>query len=88
MTVVYSNSELRSNLSAVLAAVVDDQEEAVITGPGREDVVIVPRATYDSLREMAYLMRSPANAAHITEAIERLNAGQGEEHDLIDPDAE
>jgi len=86
--VVYSNSELRADLAAVLTAVVEDQEEAVITGPGREDVVIVPRTLYDSMRETAYLMRSPVNAARITAAIEELEAGRGVERELIDPDAE
>jgi antitoxin YefM len=33
-----------------------------------------------------FLLRSPANAARLRQAIERLEAGGGEVHDLIDPD--
>jgi antitoxin YefM len=31
-------------------------------------------------------MRSPANARRLLDAMERLEAGQGEHHDLIDAD--
>jgi len=39
-----------------------------------------------SLRETAYLMRSPANARRLLDAMERLEAGRGEAHDLIETD--
>ena len=34
----------------------------------------------------AYLMRSPANARRLLDAMERLEAGRGQAHDLIDTD--
>ncbi|MEO0011800.1 MAG: hypothetical protein RLZZ535_189 [Cyanobacteriota bacterium] len=34
--------------------------------------------------ETLYLMRSPANAQHLMEAIARDQAGEGEYHELID----
>jgi antitoxin YefM len=48
-------------------------------------VVIVSLADFESLRETAYLMRSPANARRLLDAMERLEGGEGEEHPLVDP---
>lgn len=39
-----------------------------------------------SLRETAYLMRSPANARRLLDAMEELDAGAGVQHDLFDPE--
>jgi antitoxin YefM len=65
---------------------VDDREEIVITRAGHEPVVIVSLAEFESLRETAYLLRSPANARRLLDAMERLEAGTGEPHDLVDVD--
>ena len=65
---------------------VDDREEVVITRAGHEPVVIVSLEEYESLRETAYLMRSPANARRLLDAIERLEAGSGAEHELVETD--
>ncbi|MFW5469755.1 hypothetical protein ACOCJ4_06885 [Knoellia sp. CPCC 206435] len=40
----------------------------------------------ESLRETAYLMRSPANARRLLDAMERLEAGGGGVHDPVDTD--
>ena len=37
---------------------------------------------YESLKETAYLLRSPENARRLLGAIERLEGGGGEQHDL------
>jgi antitoxin YefM len=65
---------------------VNDREEVVITRAGHEPVVIVSLADFESLRETAYLMRSPANARRLLDAMERLEAGDGRPRDLIDLD--
>jgi len=62
---------------------VDDREEVVITRAGHESVVIVSLADFESMRETAYLMRSPANARRLLDAMERLEAGKGEPHELV-----
>lgn len=79
-----SYTESRANYAAMLDAVVDDREEVVITRAGHEPVVVVSLDDYESLRETAYLMRSPANARRLLDAIERLESDQGVEHSLID----
>lgn len=79
-----SYTESRARYAEVLDSVVADREEVVITRAGHEPVVIVSLADFESLRETAYLMRSPANARRLLDAMERLEAGEGAEHALID----
>lgn len=79
-----SYTESRARYAEVLDSVVDDREEVVITRAGHEPVVIVSLADFESLRETAYLMRSPANARRLLDAMERLEFGAGEAHDLVD----
>lgn len=77
-------TESRARYAEVLDGVVNDREEVVITRAGHESVVIVSLDDYESLRETAYLMRSPANARRLLDAMERLEADRGEPHGLID----
>ncbi len=81
-----SYTESRARYAEVLDGVVNDREEVVITRAGHEPVVIVSLAEYESLRETAYLLRSPANARRLLDAMERLEHGRGERHDLIETD--
>lgn len=81
-----SYTESRARYAEVLDSVVDDREEVVITRAGHEPVVIMSLADFESLRETAYLMRSPTNARRLLDAMERLESGRGATHDLIDPD--
>jgi len=81
-----SYTESRARYAEVLDSVVNDREEVVITRAGHEPVVLMSLADFESLREIAYLMRSPANARRLLDAMERLEAGRGEQHDLIDAD--
>lgn len=81
-----SYTESRARYAEVLDSVVNDREEVVITRAGHEPVVLMSLADFESLRETAYLMRSPANARRLLDAMERLEAGHGEQHDLLDAD--
>lgn len=84
-----SYSESRRRYAEVLDSVVDDREEVVITRSGHEPVVMVSLDDFESLKETAYLMRSPANARRLLDSIERLEAGEGRERPLAEaPDAE
>lgn len=79
-----SYTESRANYAQVLDAVTDDREAVLITRAGHEPVVMVSLADYESLRETAYLMRSPANARRLLDAMERLEGGRGDAHDVIE----
>lgn len=81
-TMTYSES--RANYAAVLDSVLDDREEVVITRAGRDPVVMVALDDYESSKETAHLLRSPANARRLLGAIERLEAGGGVERDLAE----
>ena len=74
-------SALRTNLARTLDAVVDDKEEVVIARE-RGSAVIVDLREYESLKETAYLLRSPANARRLFRSIEQLGRGEGETHPL------
>jgi antitoxin YefM len=79
-----SYSESRARYAEVLDSVVDDREEIVITRAGHEPVVIVSLEDYESLKETAYLLRSPENARRLLGAIDRLESGEGNVRDLIE----
>jgi antitoxin YefM len=79
-----SYTESRKRYAEVLDSVVNDREEVVITRAGHEPVVIVSLADFESLRETAYLLRSPANARRLLDAMQRLESESGEQHDLVD----
>lgn len=79
-----SYSESRARYAEVLDAVVDDREEFVITRAGHEPAVIVSLADYESLKETAYLLRSPTNARRLLASIDELESGRGVERALLD----
>jgi antitoxin YefM len=81
-TMTYSES--RAHYAETLNSVVDDREEVVVTRAGREPVVIVALDDYQSLKETAYLLRSPENARRLLASIDRLEHGSGVPHDLLD----
>lgn len=78
-----SYTESRARYAEILERVVNDREEVVITRAGHEPVVMVSLDEYESLSETVQLMRSPANARRLLDAMERLEAGQGDSHDLL-----
>ena len=59
-TMSYSDS--RARYAEMLDTVTDDREEVIITRAGHEPVVVVSLDDYESLKETAYLLKSPANA--------------------------
>lgn len=81
-TMTYSES--RAKYAETLSSVVDDREEVIITRAGHEPVVMVALNEYESLRETAYLLRSPENARRVLGSIERLEAGKGTARDLAE----
>lgn len=81
-----SYTESRAHYAEMLDGVTNDREEVVITRAGHDPVVVVSLEDYESLKEIAYLMRSPANARRLLDAMERLEAGGGEPHDMLEAD--
>lgn len=79
-----SYTESRARYAETLDTVVDDREEVVITRAGHEPVVIVALSEYESLKETAHLLRSPANARRLLGAIDRLEHGGGVARELAE----
>ena len=84
-TLSYAQSLAR--FDEVLDSVVDDQEEVIITrghhhARRRGSAVIVSLDEYEALKETVHLLRSPANAHRLLDAIERLETGRGQHLDL------
>jgi antitoxin YefM len=77
-------SESRAKYAETLSAVVDDREEVIITRAGHDPVVMVALDDYESLRETAYLLRSPENARRLLASIDRLERGDGIARDLAE----
>jgi antitoxin YefM len=81
-TMTYSES--RARYAETLNKVVDDREEVVITRAGHDPVVIVALEDYESLKETAYLLKSPENARRLLASITRLEEGEGIARDLVE----
>ncbi len=79
-TMTYTES--RARYAETLNAVVDDREEVAITRAGHDPVVMVSLDDYESLKETAYLLRSPANAQRLLASIDRLELGEGRAREL------
>lgn len=58
--------------------VVDDREPVVIRRRGKEPVALISAEDLESLVETAYLLRVPANARRLIEALAGAAAGKGE----------
>nr|WP_318382685.1 YoeB-YefM toxin-antitoxin system antitoxin YefM [uncultured Enterobacter sp.] len=79
-----SYSEARQNLSATMLKTVEDRAPILITRQNGEACVLMSLEEYNSLEETAYLLRSPANAKRLMNAIESLRTGDGMTKDIIE----
>ena len=67
----------RENLASTMDRVCRDHDPVIITRNRDQAVVMLSLEDYESLQETAYLLRSPANAKRLMDAIEELNQGKG-----------
>lgn len=75
----------RQNLAETMDKVCADHTAVIITRSKASSVVMMSQEDYDSLEETAYLLKSPKNAKRLLESILRLESGEGEERELIEP---
>lgn len=80
-------SDARNSLKAVIDQVVEDADVTVISRRDAPDAVVMSYDHYSSLMETVHLLRSPANAAHLSRSIAQLTAGQAEHRDLIEDES-
>jgi len=81
---VVNFSEARNNLKAVIDGVVEDADYAVIARRDAPDAVVMSLDTFNSMMETLYLLKSPANAAHLARSIEQLRKGKAKPRKLAD----
>ena len=67
----------RRNLASLMDQVTDTHEPVVIRRRGKEPVALIAASDLDSLMETDYLLRSPANAEKLREAIAEIATGGG-----------
>ena len=78
-----SYTAVRENLASTMDQVCDDREAVVITRKRDQSVVMISLEEYDALLETSHLLRSPANARRLLDAIESLNADLGQARELL-----
>jgi antitoxin YefM len=73
-----SYSELRKHLSTMLDQVNADHEPVIITRDrGKPSAVLMSLEDFASYEETRYLLRNPANAERLLEAVGELEQGGG-----------
>jgi antitoxin YefM len=82
MTVKTSYSRARQNLASLWDEVEASREPAVIQRRGHEDMALLPAEELASLRETAYLLRSPENAVRLLAALTRGRRGRSKATNL------
>jgi antitoxin YefM len=80
---VVSFSEARNSLKTVLDHVVEDADYTIITRRDAEDAVVMSLEYFNSLLETVYLLKSPANAAHLERSITQFKQGKVIERALL-----
>ncbi len=81
---VINFSDARNHLKAVIDQVVDDEDFAIITRRDADDAVLMSLNHFNGLMETVHLLKSPANAAHLSKSIQQYHAGKTQQHELID----
>lgn len=69
-----SYSEARENLKAMIDKVIADRAPLAITRQRGEGTVLVSASEWASIEETLYLLRSPANAKRLLEAVRGFEA--------------
>lgn len=80
-------TEARTNFAAVLDAATEDNDEVVITRSGnKEPAVVISLREWEAMKETAYLLSHPANAAWLARGIAEAEAGKTSVRELVDAD--
>ncbi len=85
---VLTITDVRKNIATVIDSVIDDAEECVVPRGGGKAVVIVSLDEWNAMRETLHLLSTRTNARRLFDALDRLDAGDGIQRDLIDDTAE
>ena len=81
---VVNFSVARNNLKTVIDQVIDDADYTVIARRDAPDAVVMSLDTFNSLMETVYLLKTPANAAQLSESIEQYRHGKLIQRGLVE----
>ncbi len=74
----------RNNLASTMKKVCDDHDPIIVTRKNNEAVILMSLEDYEALNETAYLLQSPKNAKRLIDSIKELNAGKGQEREILE----
>ncbi len=84
MNKTFSYSSLRANLAAVLDEAGETLEPIIVERRGKPPVALIDAGELSSLLELVHLLRSPANAKRLFEAIDQAKTGQVERFQSVE----
>ena len=84
MTIQTTYTQARAQLATLLDEVTNNREVVIIQRRGAEDVAIIAADELTSLLETAHLLRSPANAERLLNALARVRQGTGSPQSIDD----
>jgi len=84
MAVETSYSEARQHLAALLDRAIQDRETIIITRRNGDRVALLPADDLASYEETMYLLRSPANARRLLEALRESLADEVVAFDFVE----
>lgn len=71
-----SFTKVNNDLKVVLDHVCDSDDVITVKRSNADDAVIMSLKHYDGLMETLYLLKSPANAAHLAKSIKQYRTGK------------
>ncbi|WP_289035995.1 type II toxin-antitoxin system prevent-host-death family antitoxin [uncultured Roseibium sp.] len=81
---VMTYSDARAQLKSVMDSAINDQQEVIVTRKQGEAVVVVSLEAWNAINETLHLLSNPNNASRLRSSITQLDAGKGQERELID----
>ncbi len=69
-------TDFRKNLKADMDKTLEDHDILIINRKGNKDMVMLSLQDYESLKETAYLLSSPANARYLFESMQQAEEGK------------
>lgn len=81
---VITYSDARAQLKSVMDRAINDKEEVIVTRKRGEAVVVLSLETWNAITETLHLLSSSHNAERLRSAIQELDAGNAQEHELLE----
>jgi antitoxin YefM len=81
---VLNYTEFRRNLAKSLDKVNDDAEIVIVSRSKGKNVVVMGLEEYNSMLETMHLTKSEPNRKRLQDAIDEMNKGEFQEHDLLE----